>query len=1530
MPRLPLSSVFALFTAFAVNLTAADAPTPPRAFYQEPIWQPRAHPSLEDLLSDSFHPPSPPVVPPVRYDTPGYVAAKLHPAPAPGIHPRVLVTPEDVAAIRARVAQGDSAPPEFRTLWQRVRESRSAFSALIAKDDTLGRALAAQFVEKLHALGPKLDRLDAQPDRQNLWSAERSLVASQDPEPPSDIWTLLDYDYLHGWLSADERALAERVITRLIADRFSNYLCEPDHFLINNHKGFGMEFIRLMLLVEGTPGFPAKTYARSADKARAMLDWYLSPDGMCFESIKGWLNTSAFVAVGRRDARFLRHDHLVAKLRFFQSTLRWENGQWRIRDEMRASAFHVIWLMRFLYPENRSYDLLYHATLSSHDFLTDPEAKWPDPVGIAPELLLLFAGGGPGDDRAGQLADWTSQAALDALKPPVTWHDDLRGYVEARNSWRIGDLHLGFVNKQDFFYGGHEGSEANRLTLWKDGVNWLRDEDLLAVKATSLQNMLTIDGRGLSWPPVPGVWLGVNEGPHGLSAAGDARLAYRHKKLMQVHSLASPSGKLPYYAPFTEKNFDLTRDLQVAFHPGTVAFNDGYAHTDYGPWSGETRLVEYYGDNQPVAQADRTVHLARGPRPYVLVLDDARRSDDTPHLFETSFNLPDDAVVVEAKTTEIQFQNVEPSERRESEFLVAPGGTPRDPATGKPVVKKGDPLLLIRVLHRNSDYGYPAPRIQVLPARPERPFNRFTQLVVPALTRSPEFRILFYPHRSGDPLPVTAWNTDRSTLTVSFGPQRDRYRFARTDGGRTVFDFTRNDQPALANPAAPARPVLVVRGDRYDAHELRTTRREGETPLYPFSTDTGLAVAFERVPAPAEIRYTLDGSEPTAASARYAAPFTVRDSTLLRARVIDPAWPGKNQTSAELAARFEARPPAPGFAEVAQAFLPVSGSEVAQAFLPVSGSEVSQAFLPVSGPVPSEVKQAFLPVSGSATPSITPGLLARVYELNTKLWDDRGFFRADRVMLPDLDRAAPLVTAASSGFALPHAVPAAPVAEQSKGFYRFTGFFHAPAAGAHTFAVDSCGPVLLTVAAQDAIAETGVFHQQQAERRGSVILGSGWHPLELIVTDPLFWNLVSHGRMHFTATVRGPGDSAFVPIPATRLAARLPANAAPAEPALLWKPAASAPAALAPGVIRSAYERERFINRPDYLDIETEAPRRQAFAEALLPNDNPAQVVAYDGWFEAPTDGVYTFALPLRRPGYTHLGSFRHAYQSQLRIADEIVLQPGVAGRVPTGRIGLRAGWHRFSLRLGSSSADLTVTYPDGETLPLTAAKLRRPADLMLAVPGPDAALIARYTPAPNASAPGLGVPAFRAWTAPFTSLATFEGRPALVAPPAPPLIVASGPGGVDINMTRGAGRVPLKFHFLQMRDPEFSVGVWFLTDTGEGRVFGKQGLTAFGKSYRTVAVSVSGGKLRAAPGGLSGGLIGPGRWHHAVLTATPARLALYLDGRLIDEGPGAPDLPTDALDFLADHPGALGDIEIHNRELTAADVTRLFTDGAR
>jgi hypothetical protein len=1533
------------------GLSAADTAAATQ-YYREPSWQPRIHPTLADLLGGDFHPAPPPLQ--VSYATPGYRADRVRPAPALGMYPRVLITPEDVADIRQRVALGSAAPAEFRALWQRIDSSGGPLAALVKGDAVRGRHLADEFVAKLDGLAAKLDRLDAQPDRENLWSAERSLVAAADPDPPHELWSLLDYDYLHVWMTDTERELAARVIERVVVGRFSNFMAEPDTFMINNHKYFGMEFIRLLLLVEGRPAFPTDTFTLAAAKARAMLDWYLSPDGMCYESIKGWLNVSAMVAVGRRQPDLLRHGHLVAKMNFFLAALRREGDAWIIREEMRASAFHVIWLMRFLYPDDLRYDLLYNATLQTHPFLTDPAVRWPDPVGIAPELLLLLAAGGSADNGAGTRANWNSQPAIDSLELPILWQDNQRGYLKARNSWRIGDLHLAFVNKQDFYYGGHEGSEANRITLWKDGINWLRDEDLLAVKATGLQNMLTVNGRGLSWPPVPGTWLGVQSAASAVSAAGDARMAYTYGKVMQVHPLSFPSGQLPYYAPFTEGNFDLGRDLQVAFHPATVAWNDGYAHTDYGPWSGETRLVEHYRDNNPMAMAYRTVHLARGDHPYVLLFDDAAKADGGVHLFEASFNLPDNAVVVDAKTTEVQYQNVEPSLLRESEFLIGTQNVSRDPTTGRPLVKRGEPLLLVRILHRNTDYGYPVPRVQVLPGRPERPFNRFTQLVVPAVTRSPEFRILFYPHRHGDPLPITRWDPGSGNLSVSVGKNHDSYQLATGEGGRTVFRFTRNGAIALENAAPPPRPVLIVHGERFDPEDLRDTRLDGSPPRFPFG-DT-LTIAFARSAAGYEIRYTLDGTEPGPLSPRYSAPLVVDRSAVIQARTYAPHWPGSERWSRTTTAKLAQVQPAVGTAD---------------------------------------------PPANSI-----PGLQLRVYELNTKMWDDRGFFRADLPMLPKLDQYQPLALInAAAGFALPHVIPAAPLSQQTKGFYRFTGFFHATRSGIHHFAVDSCGPVRLRVAGQDAIAVTGVFHLHQTVRAGSAVLTEGWHPIELIVTDPQFWNVTTMGPMPFTVSSRGPHDEHLQPVANDRLRHVALAESASMQPAIEWLASSREPPALEPGLQFANYDRTGLTRSPSFFDTDNQTPYSTGVTDQLTGNSIPHRVVAYHAWFQAPVDGIYHVALPASKPERIHLGAFRSAYQNQVRIGSTVVAQRGVAGRLPHGSVGLRAGWHPLTVQLGSSSADIAIGYPDGQTVPLAAVGLMRPAMVRLQagnqaassqpeveilgptqftlIPPPHVVGEIHYTL--DGSQPSLASPTARApfqlatdasvratvfsgqrpltqpsrhsvkhvtsparqliadidfarwdgshgivpldqlcrtWIAPFAKRMTVNGRTVIRAQP---VIRETGPGGVDINMTRGAGLTPLKLHFINMREDTFTVGLWFLLDSPTGRLLGKQGLTAFGKSYRTIAADYANNRLTVNPGRLVVPDVRTGRWHHLVITVAPDQIHLFLDGTLRASARGVPGLTTDSLDFLPDTAGAIGRIAIFDRILDAPTINAWY-----
>lgn len=1514
----------------------------PGARYEESGWKPRAILPAADALGNTFWPPSP--VEAVDFEDPTFVGKRLRPAPAPGIYPRVLLTPGDVEEIQAKVALGGKAPSAFRVMWERERKKRSPFYALVAEDQVLGRELAGQLVEKMNALGPKLDALDAQPDRDNLWAAERSAVASGNPDPPSEIWALLDYDYLHRWMTPDERKQAEMLIARITRGRVSNFMVKPDHFLMNNHKMFGMEFLRLLMLIEGTDGFDQAVYDRASQKARVMLNYYLYPAGNCFESIKGWLNNSVFVALARRHPDLLKHSRLRAKMKFFQHALRWEDGRWKIREEMRASAFHVIWMMRYFRPQDPAMDWLYRATFSTHDFLNDPNARWPDPVGINSELLLLFAEEGL-IDKNGRALDWSDPERVQAAGLPLTWIDDRGGNVIMRNSWRPDDLTLGFNCKQDFYYGGHEGSETNRFVLWKDGVNWARDSDLLAVKATSMQNMLTIDGKGLDWPPAPAMWLGVRESPEGVATSGDGKMAYDFAKVMQVHPLDFPSAQLPYYRPFASGNYDATRDHQIAFHPGTVRWNDGFAHTDYGPWSGETRLVESYRANNPVEKAYRTVYMGRGEHPYVLVFDDVKK-DGAQHLYEWNMTVPEGIDLLDAKTREVLFQSVPPGGDRESDLVLGRASSPRDEKTGRAQMAKGDPLLLVRTLWRNTSYGFPVPRYEKLPIEPHRAYAGLGKVTVPAISEEPEFRILLYPHRQGDPQPETRWSGDRQELTLRIGDVTDRFRFGVADGGRTAFSVERNGKQVFQTGSAPARPTFEVRGTVFDPVALRGTRRDGEVPRFVFDGST--EVQMPRPLAPAFLVFTLDGSEPTSASPRYQKPVKITRDATLAARVIDPGWTAGPQKSAVVRADF------------------------------------------------IQVK----PAAGKAAPpnDSRPGLLARVYEKKTVLWDGRGFFQANRVMLPALDQEKPVVTSLVEGFVLPWVNPRRPQTEQAKGFYRFNGWFQAPAPGVYRVAVDSCGPVFLEVGGQVAIEEGGVFHQQQAVREGDVVLGAGWHALELVVTDPLLWNVSTVGEMPFSVRVRRDGGD-WLDVGTDSLRADIGDRKLDAAPATVWKDAGKPPVWMEPGVVRSTFDRSGRHREAGFLDTGDEAPRAVEPAGQIQANPRPGIVHVYDGWFYAPEDGVYRFDLPAKKPTRDHLSDLSSAFQNQLRVHDEVIVQRGVHGRRTDGRIGLKEGWHPVSIRLGASGSESTVTYPDGELVPLTAQLLHRPADIRIGPPdsaalsekqeifGPTEVTMSlpegqkgtiRFTTdgsEPTATSPEFRKPvmidrdtkvraaaflpdgvkaggaqtAFRIVTLPEAGLissarfrdwdgktgaTSLDSRSQVWVAPGAELengtlvFFPAGRGlkpSVDINVSRPVAKAAVKVSQLKMGADALTIGMWFRSDAASGSLFGKDGLTAFGKRYRTVSAKLEGGRIIASPGKLASEKVTPGTWAQVVLTVDPVESRLYVNGREVARGEGTNELATDALDFLDGHAAALGEFRVYERVLSQAEIARWF-----
>jgi hypothetical protein len=99
-------------------------------------------------------------------------------------------------------------------------------------------------------------------------------------------------------------------------------------------------------------------------------------------------------------------------------------------------------------------------------------------------------------------------------------------------------------------------------------------------------------------------------------------------------------------------------------------------------------------------------------------------------------------------------------------------------------------MLLVKVINRNTkkdgtNSTANDPTIVEIAARPKSNESRVRKLVIPADAVSPDYKVLLYPYRNGDSLPVTAWNDRKKTLDVKWPDQKNKLQFLTEANGST-------------------------------------------------------------------------------------------------------------------------------------------------------------------------------------------------------------------------------------------------------------------------------------------------------------------------------------------------------------------------------------------------------------------------------------------------------------------------------------------------------------------------------------------------------------------------------------------------------------------------------------------------------------------------------------------------------------------------------------------------------------------------
>jgi hypothetical protein len=786
----------------------------------------------------------------------GFAADRLFHVPEPGIHPRILFAPEDLPRIRKeltgteegrrilsvlrnQVAKGIEDPstwegrcyqalskgnlPAFRDAYRESPEDDTppgsgfrsnipgripavkwgmrnplltameakALLALVDDDSKEGKLIATAFATYAAFVAPKVAEANKKPRHEFHWYSTRYLV-------PNEL--AYGYDWAWKWMTPDQRKFLSSLIVKATAGKYTVGMDLPAHWRNWNHLGMDDSYAACMMAIEGEPGDDPRGRDRIYEVFRDYLTYGIDPQGFGAEGIgyqtAGFGHLSApLLAFANRGKNLLVHPHWRLQTEsWLVQAMQPFGGAWQSGSDLGNFPPNLGYLavQKYFLPDSPGVDFVFrnHPLVSSADSTAiireGNEAQWILPV--APDT-----------------SDTRDKAVKEAISlndgDELTYYDTNRGCLYTRTGWGTNDLALHVECRTDTTFANHDHPDRGQFTLAALGRAWAcsgyRDTE------SKYMNVVTIDGRGQGYFTPPGDWVSESDTNGLVTAAIDAKYCWDWRWTKSTFTESEESLKKRDHGGFWEAAKRLQERVPLSLwepDPKVAAYYTGFSDREHGDprmWDDEDAWVlrsPWY----PVRKAFRTVLMACGKHPYVLVADDIRK-DDSEHLYEWRMNMPPDIRAVSINGRDI---------------LLGDGSIPQ----GKPELKnefqgttglvpsKGDRLLLLRTLDialPDQPTFQPVPIVGTIEYKKTDDSHQFTgrsmglgtQVVIGSRSAEPEFLIFLYPHRHGDELPVTSWNEEKTRLTISWKDQSDVYDVKMNGAGLREFTKLSGEDP---------------------------------------------------------------------------------------------------------------------------------------------------------------------------------------------------------------------------------------------------------------------------------------------------------------------------------------------------------------------------------------------------------------------------------------------------------------------------------------------------------------------------------------------------------------------------------------------------------------------------------------------------------------------------------------------------------------------------------------------------------------
>lgn len=414
-----------------------------------------------------------------------------------------------------------------------------------------------------------------------------------------------------------------------------------------------------------------------------------------------------------------------------------------------------------------------------------------------------------GDDKVDGGRGYLLQMCIFAADPTATQYqagktlglansffDPERNQLITRSTWGPEAVQLQLECRADTYTANHQHSDRGVFALSGAGKTWAV-EHFRGIESRH-HSVVTIDYMGQGYFAPPGKWLGLIDNERATFAACDAKHAYDVTWECAISGFADKDQPRRQYKRW--ERFATDVDEWLAKHPGV----DWRARLDRSPqveayWNGFER-----GDPRMWDEYSRPVAVPHNPVQKAFRTAGLVRGKH-PYALIVDDIRKDDAPHTYDWNMMVDHDVVMVSARTD-EILLGTTTRGTDGAFGikKPTPEKGDPLLFIKVLERSipeSPFNNPQIRLETIEFKDARnwpdgrSFGLTKRFVIPSFSIEPKFKVLLFPHRHGEKLPEITWNEERTAVTVTFPDQVDIITFAPHDDGRTRVEVMRNGEP---------------------------------------------------------------------------------------------------------------------------------------------------------------------------------------------------------------------------------------------------------------------------------------------------------------------------------------------------------------------------------------------------------------------------------------------------------------------------------------------------------------------------------------------------------------------------------------------------------------------------------------------------------------------------------------------------------------------------------------------------------------